>query len=205
MSLFDFFKTKSKSDTKDKKPPANALSAVIKDSNGNLIMPTPTINHYREFRIKGYDGHERTIYATEEEVMFPDGCLITSKTNLKGEITHANESFITMSGWQRHEIIGLQHNVLRHPDMPSAVFKEMWETIQAGRKWHGYVKNLRKDSSFYWVYATVIPNIRHDILMGFTSVRRKPSRDKIAQAEADYQKMLETELNNDQARMIRVK
>lgn len=69
--------------------------------------------------------------------------------------------------------------------------KDLWQTVEAGKKWHGYVKNLCKDGSYYWVYATAVPNIRHGETVGYTSVRRKPSRSKIAQAEALYRKMLE--------------
>ena len=69
--------------------------------------------------------------------------------------------------------------------------KDLWQTVEAGKKWHGYVKNLCKDGSYYWVYATAVPNIRHGKTVGYTSVRRQPSRSKIAQAEALYRKMLE--------------
>ena len=191
-------KAKSEPDNQQTKQPGS-----LKDAAGCLIMPKPKIANYREFLILGYDGNQRRIYASDEEVMFPDGCLITSKTDLNGVITHANESFVTMSGWQRQEIISQTHNVLRHPDMPSAVFEEMWATIKKGEKWHGYMKNLRKDSSFYWVYATVIPNIRHDVFMGYTSVRGKPSREKIIQAEQLYQTMLSEEKNQTD-RLIRI-
>ena len=63
--------------------------------------------------------------------------------------------------------------------MPKAAFKDLWDTVEAGKKWHGYVKNLRKDGSYYWVYATAVPNIRQGKIAGYTSVRRKPSRTRI--------------------------
>ena len=124
---------------------------------------------------------------------FPDGCLITSRTDTNGIITHANEAFVIMSGWNRDELIGAPHSILRHPDMPAAAFKDLWDTVTRGEKWHGYVKNLRKDGGFYWVYATAIPNIRHGKVEGFTSVRRKPSREKIASCTELYAKMLAEE------------
>ena len=94
-----------------------------------------------------------------------------------------------MSGYTREELIGTPHCVLRHPDMPRAVFQELWDTLSAGQKWHGYVKNLRKDGGFYWVYASAVPNVREGQIVGYTSVRRKPSRKRIEQAIALYAQM----------------
>ena len=73
--------------------------------------------------------------------------------------------------------------------MPPAAFKDLWDTIVAGRKWHGYVKNLRKDGAYYWVFATVIPNIRNGEVVGYTSVRRKPSRKKVDECAKLYPTM----------------
>lgn len=126
-----------------------------------------------------HDGSQREIYWNDREEPFPNGKLIVSRTNLAGAITHANEAFVQMSGYTREELIGVPHCVLRHPEMPRAAFKDLWETVSAGNKWHGYVKNLRKDGSFYWVYATVIANVRDGKVVGYSSVRRKPSRTKI--------------------------
>jgi aerotaxis receptor len=77
--------------------------------------------------------------------------------------------------------------------MPKAAFKDLWDTVKAGNKWHGYVKNLCKDGSYYWVYATVVPNVRRGETVGYTSVRRKPSRSKIVESEQLYAKMLQEE------------
>ena len=155
-------------------------------------MPIPT-TAYREMMLTYFDGATRKVYCTEEEVEFPDGCLITSRTDVNGIITHANEAFMHMSGWEREEIIGQTHCILRHPDMPKAAFAEMWACLQRGEKWHGYVKNLRKDGGFYWVYATVIANIRDGKIVGYTSVRRKPCRGKIQTAQTEYAQMLDAE------------
>jgi aerotaxis receptor len=73
--------------------------------------------------------------------------------------------------------------------MPRAAFADLWATVQTGRKWHGYVKNLRKDGAFYWVYATVVPNVRNGVCVGYTSVRRKPSRSKINEHAALYARL----------------
>ncbi|KEA63849.1 Aerotaxis sensor receptor protein [Marinobacterium lacunae] len=140
----------------------------------------------REELIKYFDGSERVAEIVDEEVPFPDGKLIVSRTNTKGIITHVNQAFVDMSAYSRDELIGANHNILRHPDMPAVAFKGLWDTIEGGEKWQGYVKNLRKDGRYYWVKATVIPNVREGKLVGYTSVRRKPSRSKIAESEALY-------------------
>ena len=142
-------------------------------------------------RLNYSDGLSRVVYTTENELPYPDGKLIVSRVDLDGIITHANDAFVDISGYSRDELIGAPHHILRHPQMPKAAFKDLWQTVETGKKWHGYVKNLCKDGSYYWVYATAVPNIRHGETVGYTSVRRKPSRSKIAQAEALYRKMLE--------------
>jgi aerotaxis receptor len=139
------------------------------------------------------DGSTRRIYCCDVEVPFPDGRLIVSRTDLAGIITHANDAFVEMSGYQREELIGAPHHILRHPDMPKVAFKGLWDTIGAGKKWHGYVKNLRKDGSYYWVYATAVPNIRAGVIAGYTSVRRKPSRKRIAELIPVYRDWLAQE------------
>lgn len=140
----------------------------------------------REVTINYFDGTSRTAAIADREVPYPEGKLIVSRTDRAGIITHANQAFVDMSGYTQNELIGQNHYILRHPDMPAAAFADLWETIEAGKKWHGYVKNLRKDGAYYWVKATVIPNIRNGKVVGYTSVRRKPSRSKIAESEALY-------------------
>ena len=141
------------------------------------------------------DGTGRRVYFTETEVPFPEGRLIVSRTDLQGLITHANDAFVEMSGYAREELIGAPHHILRHPDMPKIAFKGLWDTIMSGQKWHGYVKNLRKDGAHYWVYATALPNVRKDEVVGFTSVRRKPSRKRIEELIPVYRQWLEEERN----------
>ncbi|WP_150049929.1 MULTISPECIES: PAS domain-containing protein [Methylomonas] len=139
------------------------------------------IGDYREAELSLYHSITRKVYYTEIETPYPDGKLIVSSTNPLGFITHVNRAFVEMSGYLEHELIGAPHSILRHPDMPAAAFQDLWNTLQNGEKWQGYVKNLRKDGGFYWVKATVIPNIRGGQVVGYTSVRRKPSRAKIAE------------------------
>ena len=136
--------------------------------------------------LRFHDGSTRVVYVVEREVAFPEGALIVSRTDTRGVITHANQAFVEMSGYDEAELIGEQHCILRHPDMPAAAFQGLWDTLARGEKWHGYVKNLRKDGAYYWVYATVVSNRRDGQVVGYTSVRRKPSRSRIAAAEALY-------------------
>jgi PAS domain S-box-containing protein len=146
-----------------------------------------------EARLNYTDGTSRIVFATDVEVPFPDGRLIVSRTNLQGIITHANDAFVEMSGYAREELIGAPHHILRHPDMPRVAFKGLWDDIAAGKKWHGYVKNLRQDGAYYWVYATAVPNIRNGQIVGYTSVRRKPSRTRINELVPIYAQWLAQE------------
>ncbi len=134
---------------------------------------------YKEITLTLYGGITRKVLYTEIETPYPDGKLIVSTTDKNGVITHVNQAFIEMSGYTESELINSPHSILRHPDMPSAAFKDLWDTVNKGERWQGYVKNLRKDGGYYWVKATVIPNIRHGQVVGYTSVRRKPSRTKV--------------------------
>lgn len=158
------------------------------------MEPADTGGHpYREENLTYHDGHVRKVLVTEREESFPLGKLIVSRTDKDGIITHANQAFVDMSGWAESELIGVPHYILRHPDMPAAAFKDLWDTLAKGVKWHGYVKNLRKDGAYYWVYATVIANIRNGEVVGYTSVRRKPSRDRVNECIDLYAKMLAEE------------
>ncbi len=150
------------------------------------MNPDDITGEFKEVDLTYHDGVQRKVLVTEIEVPFPDGRLIVSRTDPDGIITHVNQSFIDMAGFSEDELIGVPHYILRHPDMPPAAFKGLWDDVQAGKRWQGYVKNLRKDGGYYWVYATVIANIREGEVVGYTSVRRKPSRKKIEECEALY-------------------
>lgn len=142
-----------------------------------------------EHTLSYFNGGKRQVFVTQVETSYPHGKLIVSRTDTEGIIRQCNQSFVDMSGYTEAEIIGQPHCILRHPDMPAAAFKDLWETVQAGRQWNGYVKNLRKDGGHYWVYATVVPNVRDGKIVGYTSVRREPSREKVLEAEAQYRSM----------------
>ena len=150
------------------------------------MKPEDIVGEYKEYSLTYFDGTSRTVLVTELESPFPEGRLIVSRTDPEGIITHVNQSFVDMSGYSKEELLGAPHYILRHPDMPPLAFKGLWDTLAKGEKWQGYVKNLRKDGGFYWVKATVIANIRDNKVVGYTSVRRKPSRQKIAECMALY-------------------
>ncbi len=153
------------------------------------MEPADVAGEFREYNLAYYDGSRRRVLVTDIETPFPEGKLIVSRTDVAGVITNCNQSFVDMSGFSEAELIGQPHWILRHPDMPAAAFKDLWDTVTRGTKWNGYVKNLRKDGGFYWVYATVVANVRDGIIVGYTSVRRKPSRTKVREAEALYRTM----------------
>ena len=147
----------------------------------------------REFTLHHHDGAVRQVVANDLEVPYPEGKLIVSRTDPSGIITHANPAFVELSGYEREELIGQPHHILRHPDMPKIAFKGLWDDMAARKKWHGYVKNLRKDGAYYWVYATAVPNIRNGEVVGYTSVRRKPSRTRINELIPVYAQWLADE------------
>ncbi len=105
------------------------------------------------------------------ETEVPDGELIISRTDLKGNITYANETFCEISGYNEDELIGVQHNIVRHPDMPSSMFENMWQTIKENKQWIGVVKNLRKDKGYYWVEAIVSGVFKNGVLVEYKSLR----------------------------------
>ena len=143
------------------------------------MKPDDIVGDYKKTTLDLYGNIRRIVFYTEIETPYPDGKLIVSTTDKNGVITHVNKSFIEMSGYTEDELINAPHSILRHPDMPPAAFKDLWDTVNKGEKWQGFVKNLRKDGGYYWVKATVIPNIRNGKVVSYTSVRRKPSRTKV--------------------------
>lgn len=120
---------------------------------------------------------------------------LISKTDKKGIITYANPAFIEISGFDAAELMGKPHNLIRHPDMPPAAFQDLWDTLHAGKPWMGVVKNRRKDGGFYWVLANVTPIMQNGEITGYASVRIKPSRAQIAEAQALYRRINEGTLS----------
>jgi PAS domain S-box-containing protein len=126
---------------------------------------------------------------TQQEYLLKDGETIVSRTDLKGRITYVNRDFIDASGFTEVELLGQPHNILRHPDMPPAAFEDMWRTLKSGRAWTGMVKNRRKNGDFYWVVANATPVSEGDQVVGYMSVRTRPTREQVSDAEALYRRM----------------
>ncbi len=128
-----------------------------------------------------------------ERIMREDD-FIVSKTDLKGKITYCNEIFMDMAAMTESELLGKPHSIVRHPDMPKAVFKLLWDRIKEGKEVFAYVKNQAKDGNYYWVLANVTPSYdENGRPIGFYSVRIKPSQKAIETIEPLYAQMREKE------------
>jgi PAS domain S-box-containing protein len=118
-----------------------------------------------------------------------DNTAIVSKTDKKGKITFVNDAFVKISGYATHELLGKNHNIVRHPDMPKEVFQQLWETILAKKIWQGQIKNRKKDGSSYYVQSTVVPILNnYDEIEEFLAIRLDvtdivESNNKIRQAD----------------------
>jgi len=123
---------------------------------------------------------------TQNEVHIQDGAFIVSMTDPQGIIRYANDEFIRVSGYIESELIGQPQNILRHPTMPAAAFADLWATIQTGKPWHGLVKNRCKSGDFYWVDANITPVEEGGRIVGYVSIRSKPTRSQIDEAEHVY-------------------
>ena len=123
---------------------------------------------------------------TNVEHTLHDADTIVSKTDLHGNITYVNQSFINISGFSEAELIGAPQNIVRHPDMPAEAFADFWNTLRSGRAWTGMVKNRCKNGDHYWVEANASPIIEDRKIVGYASIRTKPSRVQIQAAETAY-------------------
>ena len=123
---------------------------------------------------------------TQRERTFPAQQRLISTTDAKGVITYCNDAFREISGFSREELIRAPHNLVRHPDVPSAVFEHMWSTLKKGSPWMGIVKNRCKNGDHYWVNAYVTPVFENEQVVGYESVRVKPTAEQIRRAEALY-------------------
>lgn len=122
----------------------------------------------------------------DEEVLFDEQEQLVSITDTRGVITYANKSFCKVAGFTKQELIGKNHNIVRHPDMPKAAFKDLWTQIGAGNHWQGLVKNRCKDGRYYWVDAYVTPLYEDGRVVAYQSVRTKPAEHLKRKAEKIY-------------------
>ena len=129
---------------------------------------------------------KKNLPVTQREIDYPESAVFVTKTDIKGAITYASDAFVEISGFSREELIGVNHNIVRHPDMPEWAFADLWETVKGGHPWRGFVKNRAKNGDHYWVKANVSPIIDHGKVVGYLSLRKKPSRSDITKAEELY-------------------
>ena len=123
---------------------------------------------------------------SRQERTFDDATKLISVTNLTGVIVECNDAFVDVSGFEKSELIGQPHNIVRHPDMPEEAFRTMWSYLKQGKPWMGLVKNRCKNGDFYWVDAYVSPVTEHGQIVGYESVRSRPKREDVKRAEKLY-------------------
>ncbi len=131
----------------------------------------------------------RNLPVSQRNYDFPAHQTLISITDIKGRITYCNTDFINVSGYTQDELLGQPHNLLRHPDMPEEAFRDFWDTIQNGRLWSGVIKNRRKNGDHYWVRANATPMRNGERIVGYLSVRTRPSASEVAEAEKLYATM----------------
>jgi PAS domain S-box-containing protein len=120
---------------------------------------------------------------TNQEIQMEKEAVLVTRTDLAGIITYANDEFVNISGFTRGELIGANHNIVRHPDMPPVAFEDLWMMLKALRPWQGIVKNRTKSGAYYWSETTVRPIFKNGKVHEYLSVRCAPSREQIEQAE----------------------
>lgn len=136
----------------------------------------------------------KDIIPTSQERLMRENDFIVSKTDLTGRITYGNEIFIEFSGYSENELLGSQHNIIRHPDMPRVVFHLLWDYLAKDKEIFAFVKNMSKDGGFYWVFTHVAPmKDKNNKKIGYTSVRRMPNPKAIPIVTEVYRLMLEAE------------
>ncbi|MBU0632227.1 PAS domain-containing protein [bacterium] len=144
-------------------------------------------------KIHNYNPYNKTIGFSEKFLNADD--LIVSKTDILGNIKYANSTMLRISGTDLEELLGKNHNISRHPDMPRAIYKMMWDTIEDGKDFYCYIKNLGRDGSFYWVFAFITPDFDKDgNIIGYNSERRAPNPKAIVEISSIYQKLREKEI-----------
>ncbi|OLF53026.1 methyl-accepting chemotaxis protein [Pseudomonas chlororaphis] len=126
---------------------------------------------------------------TQREVALGAHQKLISTTDAHGVISYCNDAFVDISGFDRDDLIGAPQNIVRHPDVPPAVFAHMWAALKQGQPWMGIVKNRSKNGDHYWVNAYVTPIFEGSKIVGYESVRVKPGTDQVRRAQALYQRL----------------
>jgi len=139
---------------------------------------------------------------TQVEKKYAGDLTIISTTDLKGTLRTANSDFVSMSGFEWHELEGHNHNVIRHPDMPPEAYADLWKELKDGKPWMGVVKNRCKNGDHYWVDAFVSPQYDEGKVVGYQSVRVQPKKDWVDRAEKLYQKVMAKKSEDDKRRSV---
>lgn len=146
-------------------------------------------------------GGRPAVRPTGEERTFAADELIVSKTDPRGVITYANDVFLRVGAYTLDEVVGRPHNLIRHPDMPRAVFTLLWDTLAARRELFAYIHNLAADGAGYWVLAHVTPSFGPDgAVVGYHSNRRRPSPRAVRRIRPLYDRVLAEERRHAGAR-----
>ncbi len=134
---------------------------------------------------------KKNLPVSQQEVDYAASTNLLSTTDIRGIITYCNDDFIQLSGFSKEELEGKSHNIVRHPDVPAAAFKDLWRHLHSKRPWMGIVKNRCKNGNHYWVDAFVTPITQNGKIVECQSVRTKPSRELINRAETTYKRINE--------------
>ena len=134
------------------------------------------------------------ITPTQREIMLGENDVIVSKTDLKGRITYANRQFMRIANYSEKQLLNIQHNIIRHPDMPRGAFKLLWDALKREQEFFAYVKNMTAEGDHYWVFANITPDYdASGKMVGYFSFRRKPRKEALAVVEPLYREMLAIE------------
>ncbi|UZE95536.1 methyl-accepting chemotaxis protein [Alkalimarinus alittae] len=140
---------------------------------------------------------------TDNEISFSENDTLLSTTDLKGTITYVSQEFITVSGFSEEELIGENHNMVRHPDMPPELFEDLWNTLKSGKPWVQVIKNRCKNGDYYWVKSNITPVLKDGNVVEYMSVRVKPTREEIANAEIAIKKIKDGKLRIENGNLIK--
>jgi PAS domain S-box-containing protein len=161
-------------------------------ANGHAT--TNGYNHHRQVDPPARQQAARHLEPTGRETLFGTEEILVTKTDLTGHITYANDVFARVAGYREDDIVGQPHSFIRHPEMPRAVFKLLWDTISRGKEVFAYVVNLSANGDHYWVFAHVTPTFdANGTVIGYHSSRRCPDRAQVEKVTALYQRLLAAE------------
>jgi diguanylate cyclase (GGDEF)-like protein/PAS domain S-box-containing protein len=165
----------------------NTLTQSFNESSKNLSIINIEKLTFKEFKKLAYSLNQVLFARNETEKKLKDyidivnNYVITSSTDENGIITEVSNAFCNISGFSKEELIGNNHNIVRHPDMPDEIYKDLWKTIKSGKVWKGELKNQKKDGSYYWVDIVIQPIFKKEKIVGYTAIRQDITNKKIVE------------------------